>query len=34
MDALCWPERKTRLQNKKNLEMIKLEIIQYHFVDH
>lgn len=34
MDALCWPERKIRLQKKKNLDMIKVEIIHYHFVDH
>lgn len=34
MEALCWPERKNRLKNKKNLETIKVEITQYHFADH
>lgn len=34
MEALCCPERKNRLKNKKNLEMIKVEIIQYYFDDH
>lgn len=28
MEALCWPQRKTRLENKKNPEMIRVEITQ------
>lgn len=28
MEALCGPERKTRLESKKNPEIIKVEIIQ------
>lgn len=34
MEALCWPEKKNRLKNRKNLEMSKAEIIQYHSDDH
>lgn len=28
MEALCGPQRKTRLENKKNPEMIRVEIMQ------
>ena len=32
VEALCWPESKTRLENKKYLEIIKVKIISV--VDH
>lgn len=28
MEALCRPQRKTRLENKKNPEMVRVEIMQ------
>lgn len=34
MEALCWLERKITVENKNNLEIIKVEIIQFPCVNH